>query len=689
MKRIAAFLLSITILLSLFPVEAYAADTAAEEKNLIIAPDPGLPDNNELFAAYTDQVFFGTSIATFGFSAGSRLSGDLKVLYDSLVPFIRQIAEGKRSSTTISIGQTVRYDKTTYKPDVEASFTGKSLTSSDLTRLLTALMSDLPYEMYWYDKTSGCSTQLLASKKLLYVKLKFAVSTNYRSSKYKTDAKKISAVGLAAANAKSIVSCYASASDYNKLMGYSYAICNLTDYNFSAASKGNYSKNNDPWQMIHVFDGDSSTKVVCEGYAKAFQYLCDLSKFRGDVNCHTVTGTVSGEDHMWNIVTLDGKHYLTDVTNTDSQRYGNALLLAGCTGSIDKGYTVSRLTYRYNSATRNLWGTGSSSILRLAKAAYSPDVYLNHTHSYSNWDKVTGATSSQIGINNRICSKCGYMDTKCTDTAGLEPPTLSLTCNSSTGKPQLKWDKVSGADSYHVYRATSKNGSFSRIKSTSSTSYTDSSAKAGKVYYYKVIALVKSSGKTSDSSSIVSRMCDLPRPSVTISVNTTTGKPVVKWKTVSGAAKYYIYRSESENGTYTRVKTAISARSYEDTKAKAGITYYYKVKAIHKRESACSDYSTAVTRTCDLAKPSISIGLTKSGDPRITWNAVNGAQGYCIYRATSKNGTYKKVSSTTSSRKFVDTNAKAKKQYYYKVQAIHRNTGANSAFSSAKSIVAK
>ena len=30
-------------------------------------------------------------------------------------------------------------------------------------------------------------------------------------------------------------------------------------------------------ELIWVFDGDSSTNVVCEGYAKAFQYLCDLS----------------------------------------------------------------------------------------------------------------------------------------------------------------------------------------------------------------------------------------------------------------------------------------------------------------------------------------------------------------------------------------------------------------------------
>lgn len=689
MKRIFSFLLAAVILLSILPVGARAAETAEEQQTLTVSPDPGLPDNEDLFAGYTDHVFYGAEITPRGISAGSRLSGDVKVLYDALVPIIKQIAEGRRSSTSISVGKTTRYGSMTFEPDVEATFKGRSLTGSDLNRLITALMSDLPYEMYWYDKTSGCSTELLASNTLLYVKLKFSVSANYRSGRFTTDTAKTAAVALAAANARRIVSCYASASDYNKLMGYSDAICDLTDYNYSAASRGDFSEDNDPWQLIHVFDGDPSTKVVCEGYAKAFLYLCDLSEFSGNTACYTVTGTMDGGAHMWNIVTLDERNYLTDVTNTDSQSYGDALLLAGCRGSADKGYTVSRLTYRYDSATKNLWGTGSGSILTLAKAAYSPDTYLDHTHSYGSWTKVTGASCSRIGIKSRVCSQCGYMDTLCSDTVEMEAPTLSVSTNASTGKPKLSWGKISGADAYRVYRATSKTGTYSRIKSTSSTSFTDSTASAGKKYYYKVIALDKDSGKTSSRSNIVSRMCDLAKPSVSLSVNTATGKPVVKWKTVDGAAKYYIYRATSKDGTYAHVKTAISARSFEDTTAKAGTNYYYKVKAIHEKESANSAYSAIVNRVCDLAKPTISVSLTDDGDPRVTWKTVEGAEKYYIYRSTSKTGTYTHVKSAVSARHFVDTAAEAGTRYYYKVKAVHSNTAANSAYSSPKSVTAE
>ena len=78
----------------------------------------------------------------------------------------------------------------------------------------------------------------------------------------------------------------------------------------------------------------------------------------------------------------------------------------------------------------------------------------------------------------------------------------------------------------------------------------------------------------------------------------------------------------------------------------------------------------------------------KSGDPRLTWEAVDGAVEYQIYRATSKSGDYKLIKTTTSTS-FTNTSAKAGKTYYYKVKAIHSNASSNSAYSSVVSIKAK
>ena len=65
-----------------------------------------------------------------------------------------------------------------------------------------------------------------------------------------------------------------------------------------------------------MFDRNPSTKVVCEGYSKAFQFLCDLTDFQGDVVCYSVTGDCGGP-HMWNVVAMDGANYLVDLTNCD------------------------------------------------------------------------------------------------------------------------------------------------------------------------------------------------------------------------------------------------------------------------------------------------------------------------------------------------------------------------------------
>ncbi|WP_455538673.1 hypothetical protein [Terrisporobacter sp.] len=58
--------------------------------------------------------------------------------------------------------------------------------------------------------------------------------------------------------------------------------------------------------------------------------------------------------------------------------------------------------------------------------------------------------------------------------------------------------KISGASGYEVYRATSKSGKYSKIKTitkNSTVSYINSSLTKNKTYYYKVISYRTVSGK--------------------------------------------------------------------------------------------------------------------------------------------------------------------------------------------------
>lgn len=76
----------------------------------------------------------------------------------------------------------------------------------------------------------------------------------------------------------------------------------------------------------------------------------------------------------------------------------------------------------------------------------------------------------------------------------LKDPLLAqpnLTVKKSGNSRVLSWTGVESAQKYMVYRSTTKNGTYTKLTTTGKTSYTDTSAKKGKKYYYKVAAYKK------------------------------------------------------------------------------------------------------------------------------------------------------------------------------------------------------
>ena len=296
---------------------------------------------------------------------------------------------------------------------------------------------------------------------------------------------------------------------------------------------------------------------------------------------------------------------------------------------------------------------------------------------------VTFTTPHTHSYQNGACTICGAKDPNYKLTA----PSVKTDYLISTGKPYIKWAAVAGASKYEVYRSGSKDGTYTLLGTTTNLNYTDSKANAGYIYYYKVKAVNANSIK-SNYSATVAATCHCARPVVKPDYLISTGKPYIKWTAVSGASKYYVYRSGSSNGTYKYVGTT-TATNYTDNKANAGYTYYYKVKAVSKVSSgANSYYSVVIGATCHCARPSVKI-TTSNGSPKLTWNAVAGASQYEVYRATSKNGSYTKMF-TTSNLSYTNTSAKAGTTYYYKVKAVSKvKSTANSAFSTVVSIRAR
>ena len=96
----------------------------------------------------------------------------------------------------------------------------------------------------------------------------------------------------------------------------------------------------------------------------------------------------------------------------------------------------------------------------------------------------------------------------------------------------------------------------------------------------------------SANSSTKSLFTSLAKPSV--SITTSNGKPKLSWKAVTGADKYYVYRST--DGKTFSYWDSTTKTSYVNSGAKKSTKYYYKVKAVcASNPNANSAQSAAVS----------------------------------------------------------------------------------------------
>ena len=270
--------------------------------------------------------------------------------------------------------------------------------------------------------------------------------------------------------------------------------------------------------------------------------------------------------------------------------------------------------------------------------------------------------------------------------------------NDAQGRPTLKWNAVTGAAKYEVYRARSKDGDYIKYSTVTGTSYTNTSyIENGNTYYYKVRAL-DASGTAGAWSSIVSvtyraaSTGTLSAPTVT-GGNDAQGRPTLTWKTVTGAAKYEVYRARSLNGDYIKYST-VTGTSYTNTSyIENGNTYYYKVRAL-KSDGTAGAWSSIVSvtyraaSTGTLSAPTVTGGNDAQGRPTLKWKAVTGAAKYEIYRSYSRDGSYSKYSTQTSTAYTNSSYLTSGTTYYYKVRALDANGNAGP-YSAAVSVTCR
>ena len=405
--------------LTMLPVGALALEeaddgTTAEERELSL-PDEEAPSiSAEMIETSVINVggqsdaelLEGYLYAISGIRRGSPvhrvpprpLTVELKDVEGALKDKIKEVAAGNLASTQFSFSN--KWTKTKAEwgiaPD-DLVISGGKLTSTaeeaikaklGLDALMRKQLLEMPYELYWYNKTQGVSMNysvatsgndvtvrnLTLSMNVSQDYAKFTSATSYNS--FEADTAKTKAVADTPKKAQAVVDAHAGETDYQKLVSYREYIKGEVSYNTGAAG-GGYPYG-DPWQLIYVFDGDPDTNVVCEGYAKAFQYLCDLTfqNQEGRPSSSLVSGKMDAGNHMWNIVAVGGSNYLVDVTNCDTGSIGapDQLFLCGAAeNAAGKQYTVALgegIVYEYDEAMVESYAPEH---LKLSPVAYDPN----------------------------------------------------------------------------------------------------------------------------------------------------------------------------------------------------------------------------------------------------------------------------------------------------------------------------
>ncbi len=179
--------------------------------------------------------------------------------------------------------------------------------------------------------------------------------------------------------------------------------------------------------------------------------------------------------------------------------------------------------------------------------------------------------------------------------AKLATPKITKMENTASGL-KVTWSKVKGADRYTVFYKLKGAAKWTKIGTTTATSYTRKAKdlKSGKTYVF-TIRCVKNDKKTytSDYDKAGKSLTYYAAPTVKIS-KASNGGIKVTWNKVAGASRYMVYYKEN-GGSWKRIGTTTST-SYTRaaSKLKNGATYQFTVRCVkNDKKTMLSGYKAS------------------------------------------------------------------------------------------------
>ncbi|MDD6526572.1 MAG: fibronectin type III domain-containing protein [Oscillospiraceae bacterium] len=165
-----------------------------------------------------------------------------------------------------------------------------------------------------------------------------------------------------------------------------------------------------------------------------------------------------------------------------------------------------------------------------------------------------------------------------------------------------------------------------------------------------------------------------------------TSAIALSWSKVAGSnIRYYVF---SYNPGTKKYKTLgyTTGTSYTVKKLSSGTTYYYAVQAYNTTAKKWGKVSPVLTTATKPGTPTLK-AVAGTRKATLSWNRQNGATGYLLYMATSKNGKYTKIATLKGNTKvsYTKTGLTKGRYYYFKVIA-YKTVGSTNLYGAYSSV---
>ena len=226
---------------------------------------------------------------------------------------------------------------------------------------------------------------------------------------------------------------------------------------------------------------------------------------------------------------------------------------------------------------------------------------------------------------------------------------------------EISWEAIAGVSKYRVDKYYNDGRGWQEIAVTTALSYIDTEVTSGGEYQYRLVGL---NAGGSVMTSTATKSATYSAPLRVTSLEAADGGVLVSWNIVPEVSKVAVYRVN--NGSWIRITTAAGS-AYLDKHVSSGNTYRYTVRGLNDSGAFIDDhYDTSGSAILYLATPSLR-AENAAGGVKISWDKVQGAEGYRVfYRGSSG---WSRLCTTTETS-VLDDDVRSNRSYTYTVRCV-------------------